>query len=608
MKKQYAVKKVVGLVLVLFMVFGLAVPVIAANEPPISVRMVVEGLEFDLVGSQPSLHAGRGSDNHPSNMSGFSEGLLAVRRNGRMGFIDKYGNQVIPITYHAVHTFSEGFSMVARDGRIGFVDRNGNVAVPLIYADALSFSEGMAMVRTGTFGASGRAGFIDRSGNVVIPLQYDFAYSFSNGRAVVENHPNIGVIDTTGRVVVPIEGHRHDVRHFSEGRMAVLRNDAQLNIPWILWGFVNTEGSMVVPLAIRSAVGNFSEGFAWVQEYVNGERSVSFVDMEGNRAISLPSEIGLAGDFSEGLAKVGVIVDSGQRFDPVERRSWWERPIHAWGFVNRAGEIVVPLEYSYVSDFRDGLARVEVDGRAGFIDRAGNVVIPLEYDSIDFRIRELESVYSRFPQTFPGFHPNYTLERFFPSIGHFNDGVAVMSRGGRWGAIDRTGREVVPFIYDFIYPFNEGLSAALHPNGTWSILEIVGFEGTSTVTPSQPTPPPTPTQHASVIIDGAPLQMDVPAQVIGGRTMVPMRAIFEALDAEVIWDGATQTATGTRDDTTVVLPIGSTSPTVNGSVVTIDAPGVVIDGRTLVPLRFVAESFGVDVNWDGNARTVTITS
>ena len=111
-----------------------------------------------------------------------------------------------------------------------------------------------------------------------------------------------------------------------------------------------------------------------------------------------------------------------------------------------------------------------------------------------------------------------------------------------------------------------------------------------------------------VILDGAPLAMDVPPQIIGGRTMVPMRAIFEALDAEVRWDGAKQTATGTRDDTTVVLPIGSTSPTVNGSVVTIDAPGVVIDGRTLVPLRFVAESFGVDVNWDGATRTVTINS
>jgi len=57
-----------------------------------------------------------------------------------------------------------------------------------------------------------------------------------------------------------------------------------------------------------------------------------------------------------------------------------------------------------------------------------------------------------------------------------------------------------------------------------------------------------------------------------------------------------------------VLTIGSTYPTVNGQVVAIDQPGVIVDGRTLVPLRFVGESLGVTVNWDGPTRTVTITT
>ena len=118
--------------------------------------------------------------------------------------------------------------------------------------------------------------------------------------------------------------------------------------------------------------------------------------------------------------------------------------------------------------------------------------------------------------------------------------------------------------------------------------------------------PPTPT--ISVLLDGTPMLFDVSPQIINGRTMVPLRAIFEALGAEVEWDGAAQMATATRGDTVVVLPIGSTSPRVNGQVVTIDQPGVIVGGRTLVPLRFVAESFGVGVNWDGATRTVTITS
>ncbi|MCL2200526.1 MAG: stalk domain-containing protein [Oscillospiraceae bacterium] len=111
-----------------------------------------------------------------------------------------------------------------------------------------------------------------------------------------------------------------------------------------------------------------------------------------------------------------------------------------------------------------------------------------------------------------------------------------------------------------------------------------------------------------VVLDGTRIIFDVPPQVVDGRTLVPLRAIFEALGAEVNWNEATQTVTATKGDTTVVLPIGSTSPTVSGQTVTIDVPASVLNGRTLVPLRFVAESFGVSVDWNSDTRTITITS
>jgi len=129
------------------------------------------------------------------------------------------------------------------------------------------------------------------------------------------------------------------------------------------------------------------------------------------------------------------------------------------------------------------------------------------------------------------------------------------------------------------------------------------------VVPGQaPTPPVPAAQPIGVYLDGVPLSTDVPPQLIDGRTLVPLRAIFEALGAEVDWNPATRTVTGTRGDTVVVLTIGSTTPTVNGQVVPIDVPAQIVDDRTLVPVRFVAESFGVEVDWDGNTRTVTITT
>jgi len=111
-----------------------------------------------------------------------------------------------------------------------------------------------------------------------------------------------------------------------------------------------------------------------------------------------------------------------------------------------------------------------------------------------------------------------------------------------------------------------------------------------------------------VLLDGELLGFDVPAQIVNGRTVVPLRAIFEALGAEIEWDDAAKTVTATKGGDVVVLAIGSVSPTVNGRVVAIDQPGIVVSGRTMVPLRFVAEALGVSVDWDGAARAVAITS
>ncbi|MCL2166688.1 MAG: copper amine oxidase N-terminal domain-containing protein, partial [Clostridiales bacterium] len=110
-----------------------------------------------------------------------------------------------------------------------------------------------------------------------------------------------------------------------------------------------------------------------------------------------------------------------------------------------------------------------------------------------------------------------------------------------------------------------------------------------------------------VILNGKALVFDVPPQIVNGRTLVPLRGIFEEMGAAIEYDGATQTVTATKDGTVVILTIGDTSPAINGAVVPIDQPGIIVDGRTLAPLRFVAEAFGGSVEWNGDTQTATIT-
>ncbi|OBZ14635.1 hypothetical protein A8L34_11990 [Bacillus sp. FJAT-27264] len=109
-----------------------------------------------------------------------------------------------------------------------------------------------------------------------------------------------------------------------------------------------------------------------------------------------------------------------------------------------------------------------------------------------------------------------------------------------------------------------------------------------------------------VTINGKQLYFDVNPQSIDGRTFVPMRGIFEALGADIKWDGKTQTVTGSKGETTVKLTINQKQAYINGKTVNLDAPATIVKGSTLVPVRFIAESLGADVKWDASTSTVII--
>ncbi len=112
-----------------------------------------------------------------------------------------------------------------------------------------------------------------------------------------------------------------------------------------------------------------------------------------------------------------------------------------------------------------------------------------------------------------------------------------------------------------------------------------------------------------VYMNGKKMEFDVEPMIIDGRTMVPMRAIFEKLGAEVTWDADTRSITADGgNDLNVKLAIGSNTMYINGKAAEIDVAPVINGGRTLVPLRAVSEAFGVKVVWDGDIQAVGMTS
>lgn len=116
-------------------------------------------------------------------------------------------------------------------------------------------------------------------------------------------------------------------------------------------------------------------------------------------------------------------------------------------------------------------------------------------------------------------------------------------------------------------------------------------------------------QPIRVTVDGAPVQFErVGPQVVQGRVLVPLRGVFEQMGAFVDWVPATRTVLAQRGDRDIVLRIGSRTALINQQPVTLDVPATIIAGTTMVPLRFIGEALGADVQWDAATRTVAVTT
>ena len=110
----------------------------------------------------------------------------------------------------------------------------------------------------------------------------------------------------------------------------------------------------------------------------------------------------------------------------------------------------------------------------------------------------------------------------------------------------------------------------------------------------------------SVFVKKNLIKFDTPAYIKGGRTVVPVRAITEGLGAEVSFNPETFEVTIVKGDTTIILSIGSNVAIVNGVSVELDSQSEITNSRTYVPIRFIAETFGLTVDWDAETETIDI--
>lgn len=260
--------------------------------------------------------------------------LIKAKLNGKYGFINKTGKEVIPFKYELAENFLEDLAVVSSNEKYGFIDQTGKEIIPLKYDHAKSFWGGLARVEL-----NGKFGFIDKTGKEIIPPKYDLAESFSEDLASVRLNGKWGFIDMVGKEVIPVK-YDYGFSPFSQGLAGVELNGK--------YGFIDKTGKEIIPFKY-DFLGYFKEGLVTIKS--NGK--YGFIDATGREIISPKYDGALF--FSEGLAAVNLN-------DKL-------------GFIDKTGKEVIPPKYDkdfsfFLSEYQ-GLAIVKLNGKRFYIDKNG---------------------------------------------------------------------------------------------------------------------------------------------------------------------------------------------------------------------------------------------
>lgn len=291
----------------------------------------------------------------------------------------------------------------------------------------------------------GKWGYMNNKLQIVIDPQFERAEDFHDGMAAVSKTFSVGeneskelwgFIDSTGRLSVPYKYER--VTYFREGLAAVGKNE--------LFGYIDNTGKEVISLQYEEA-SVFFEGLAAVK--INGK--TGFIN-QSNDVVIQPqfARATWVSDFSNGLAAVYESMDDG-----------------AGGYIDKTGKLVIPMQYSFVGRFHEGLAIVQPVGSNyyGYINKEGKMVIPAKYSQ---GLHFSEGV-ATVQVTEPNGKSYYeiidkngkTLASHLPYdfAGIFREGLAgVETHNQRWGFIDKTGKEVIAPRFAGVNLFRNGLS------------------------------------------------------------------------------------------------------------------------------------------------------
>lgn len=414
------------------------------------------------------------------------DGMIYVEDSIKgVGYCNKEGKLIVPLQYEKTYVgnFSEGLAAVKKKGKFGFINTRGQLVIPHLYKTATPFHNGYSLVTVDS--AKNRKAFINKTGKILTTKEYDGFEIFNGNHALVwVNNPGstdfehsffYGLIDNSGKEIISPDNKFERIEVYArEGLFLVVRNDSS--------SVINTAGKTIVPLTKKSIT--ISEGVIIIYDAVQSELDLYSTD---GKKIMLgtgyqPNETFYY--FNEGLM-------------PVKNR-YFQTIV-----INKAGKIIVPERYDNISAFKNGYATVYIKNKGwGLIDSTGKEVLTPQLSIVrgnDFaegwlpvsqnyrywtfvnkegkfingsQANALNSISApRNEYVYSGAVGKYWLVNKGGYLSHKRDSIA----GGKWGLLDADNKIVIPALYDLLSV--DTISSMLFAYQNWDV-SIVSGKGT----------------------------------------------------------------------------------------------------------------------------------
>lgn len=404
---------------------------------------------FALLLSSPTLAMAATLSHQYDEVEGYGSSLVEVKKGKKVGLIDAVSLKVIfPAEYDYIFSSNGGYEIV-KDGRTGYVDPNGKIIIPCKYrATEIEGNYGgePILAREGN-----KLCLLDsKTGELVATCSITPQYfsRFRNGMAIVNENGKFGFIDNTGKLVVPCiyeEIESFDIKTF-KGELTAAKKDGR-------WGFIDKKGKVVIPFEYEDHV-YISVGHTICDDKRKVRKNGKWGIINMNGQMEIPCKYDSIGSFNYGLApaKIG----------------------YKYVYINMQGKIVLAGDYDKAETFENGIAKVT--------KRDSTYMINTKGEKVNVNVNQTEfhdglCVVAKFVKEEASIYYGYANEKMklvipydYDEAYDFENGMALVKLGGKWGYIDTNGNWIIYREFDEEFRFSSAGVAKVLWNGKWGLL------------------------------------------------------------------------------------------------------------------------------------------